>query len=119
MDFTNQANQLNTLIQNTINRNMNDLLSEFKKSMPSEVKQIQSEIYASYRVIAQEQIYTVFYSVYGNNFDKESLMNSISFYPMNNFRPDFTYNKKQFKFHLGTFDNIRKFNQNAINCIST
>ena len=102
---------------------MNKLSSEIKievekikynvtKEMSTKVVQINSELYGYFKTIVSNVIEKTFVEAYGDSFDLASLQSSIIYPSVNNFRPDFTYNKNKLKFYPKLNDRNGAFNKN-------
>ena len=77
------------------------------------IQSIKNEMLGSFQAICYEEFQKVFYKYYGNNYDINSLNNSLSFYIDDNLRPYLSYIKKDFTIAPHFIENKRTFNQNA------
>lgn len=105
--------QMQRQLQKLINKNIEELMKDIKKTLPSKARAIQGEIYSSYRVIVQNTVEEVFLRTYGDSFDLNSLRSSIIYSSQNDFRPDFSYNESKLVFYSTYMKNFRKFNLNG------
>ena len=112
MNYINTEKEIEISIKNSINKNIDELLKEIKKKMPNVLKQIQNEIYSVYRTVVENNVVNVFLEVYGEGVDLESLRSSLIYSGLNNFHPDFSYNKNLLKFNSDILSNMSKFNKN-------
>ena len=76
------------------------------------MKAIKSDIYGAYRTIILNSMQEVFTKAYGNNYDANSLVDSIDFVTGNDIRPDFFWHREKFSF-TPEINKDRDFNQNA------
>ena len=106
------ANNLSQAIQKSLDKELDEFIKQIKAKIPSKVQAIKSEIYSAYTTIVKNTYLNTFQGYYGNNFDINSLMDSLTFMSGKSITPDFSYNEKVFKFSDSVFDGI-KFNQNA------
>ena len=106
------ANNLSQAIQKSLDKELDEFIKQIKAKIPSKVQAIKSEIYSAYTTIVKNTYLNTFQGYYGNNFDINSLMDSLTFMSGKNITPDFSYNEKVFKFSDSVFDGT-KFNQNA------
>lgn len=113
MNYINTEKEIEISIKNSINKNIDELLKEIKKKMPNVLKQIQNEIYSVYRTVVENNVVDVFLEVYGEGVDLESLRSSLIYSSLNNFHPDFSYNKNLLKFNPDILSNMGKFNKNS------
>ena len=83
-----------------LDKEIEKIKKALQKEMPAKVSKIKGELYASYRNIASNTIKETFVSYYGNSIDLLSLENSVSYTSINDFRPDFFYNKNFLEFKI-------------------
>ena len=88
------------------------LTAQIKKQIPIKMKAIKSDIYGAYRTIILNSMQEVFTKAYGNNYDANSLVDSIDFVTGNDIRPDFFWHREKFSF-TSEINKDRDFNQNA------
>lgn len=88
------------------------LTAQIKKQIPIKMKAIKSDIYGAYRTIILNSMQEVFTKAYGNNYDANSLVDSIDFVTGNDIRPDFFWHREKFSF-TPEINKDRDFNQNA------
>jgi hypothetical protein len=55
----------------------------------------------------------VFTEYYGNNFETEALISSLSYFQGNNLRPDFSYDERKFRFNHGILEGVSQNNLNS------
>lgn len=106
-----------TLLQKSnaiIEKEMLSLKKEAAKQASTKILQIKPQILAEFKKIAYTQTQKVFLETYGENFDVGSLMESINIGLDNNLRPYLSYDKNSLIFNSQLKNNIRAFNQNAI-----
>ena len=103
------SKQLNSLLQKEID----GIVKDIKKQLPQKMKQIQGEIYASFRVIVENRVQETFLEYYGSGFDLASLKECIIYPTQNNFQPNFSYNKNKLVFYETMSEKNSPFNLNA------
>lgn len=79
---------------------------------------IRSEILLSFQTIAFAEVQKVFLETYGENYDVDSLNNSLQLGLGNDLRPIFLYNRQVFRFSKNLKSSQRKFNQNSVSYAS-
>ena len=105
--------KISNQITKILNKELQNIEKEIRKSLPQKLKQINGEIYASYRVIVQNTVEQVFIEYFGDSFDLMSLRDSIIYPSINNFQPNFSYNKNKIKFYNTMDERYSPFNLNA------
>lgn len=88
------------------------LTAQIQKQIPVKMKAIKSDIYGAYRTVILNSMQEVFTKAYGNNYDANSLVESIDFVTGNDIRPDFFWHREKFSFTPEINDG-KDFNQNA------
>ena len=107
------GNNFQQSISKALDQEFDKVLKELQAKIPSKIQAIKSEVYGSYVTVIQKVFIGVFDSYYGNNYDQQSLLDSLHFVSGKDIRPDFSYDERQFKFM--DMLNLRVFNQNASN----
>ena len=107
------GNNFQQSISKALDQEFDKVLKELQAKIPSKIQAIKSEVYGSYVTVIQKVFIGVFDSYYGNNYDQQSLLDSLHFVTGRDIRPDFSYDVRQFKFM--DMLNLGVFNQNANN----
>ena len=107
------GNNFQQSISKALDQEFDKVLKELQAKIPSKIQAIKSEVYGSYVTVIQKVFIGVFDSYYGNNYDQQSLLDSLHFVTGKDIRPDFSYDVRQFKFM--DMLNLGVFNQNASN----
>ena len=107
------GNNFQQSISKALDQEFDKVLKELQAKIPSKIQAIKSEVYGSYVTVIQKVFIGVFDSYYGNNYDQQSLLDSLHFVTGKDIRPDFSYDVRQFKFM--DMLNLGVFNQNANN----
>ena len=106
-------------LSNTVSKALEDVCKEIvkkiEKQMPQRMATIKNEVSFEYISLVKNVFESVFDNYYGDNYDKDSLMDSLFFIPSTkNLWPDLIYNKNKLKF-LKTIEKEKKaFNKNAV-----
>lgn len=113
MELFIQKKQIDQQLQNLLNKKMKDFENQIKKQLPSKISNIKSEIYGIYKNMVQNIVTQTFYEYYKNNVDMNSVLNSIGYVSINDFRPDFYYNINKVSFRESEQGRYIPFNDNA------
>lgn len=106
-------NNLSQGIQKALDKELEDFIKQIKNKLPSKLQAIKSEINSTFTMIVKNTYLNVFQGYYGNNFDENSLMESLVFmYGSNSMKPEFSYNENVFRFREDILSGGR-FNANA------
>lgn len=100
-------------LKQTIDKEVNKLVTEIKKQIPQKLQLIKQEIFGSFQVIVSAEVQKVFLETYGPNYDVNALNSSLNYFMGNDLRPDFSYDKNKFIFNSTLKNNEREFNQNV------
>lgn len=113
MELFIQEKQIDQQLQNLLNKKMKDFENQIKKQLPLKISNIKSEIYGIYKNMVQNIVTQTFYEYYKNNVDMNSVLNSIGYVSINDFRPDFYYNINKVLFRESEQGRYIPFNDNA------
>ena len=113
MELFIQEKQIDQQLQNLLNKKMKDFENQIKKQLPLKISNIKSEIYGIYKNMVQNIVTQTFYEYYKNNVDMNSVLNSIGYVSINDFRPDFYYNINKVSFRESEQGRYIPFNDNA------
>lgn len=102
----------NQKLQKDIEKEIEEILNAIIKQNKIKIREIKSEIYGLYVKIITESMVEQFNLYYGNNYSKNSLINSLSFHSGSGLLPNFNYDINKFKFYK-KINNKRKFNLNS------
>ena len=108
-----QEKALLNRIQNIVENKLKYIANQIVQNQQYKMQQIKMEINISFQNIINITFQRVFTETYGNNYDINSLYNSIFFNFGNDLRPNFSYNKNLFQFNTTLKKDERAFNQNA------
>ena len=86
-------------LKQTIDKEVNKLVTEIKKQIPQNLQLIKQEIFGSFQVIVSAEVQKVFLETYGPNYDVNALNSSLNYFMGNDLRPDFSYDKNKFIFN--------------------
>ena len=108
------SNQLTKSISRALDDELNKVIQEINKKVPQKLQTIKSEIYGAYRQVVQNSFQNTFDSYYGNNYDINSLIDSLHFVTGKDLRPDIQYDINKFMFNsdLAKIQG-KQFNQNT------
>ena len=108
------SNQLTKSISRALDDELNKVIQEINKKVPQKLQAIKSEIYGAYRQVVQNSFQNTFDSYYGNNYDINSLIDSLHFVTGKDLRPDIQYDINKFMFNsdLAKIQG-KQFNQNV------
>ena len=108
------SNQLAKSISRALDDELNKVIQEINKKVPQKLQAIKSEIYGAYRQVVQNSFQNTFDSYYGNNYDINSLIDSLHFVTGKDLRPDIQYDINKFMFNsdLAKIQG-KQFNQNT------
>ena len=104
---------LETQIEKILRKELEEITLKIQRDHADKIRSIKREIYGNFINIIQDSFQIKFYEFYGNNFDKQSLNNSLIFITGSGILPDFQYDTDQFKFTYGINQKARKFNLNT------
>lgn len=102
-----------SFLEKTLNEEIDKIAKEIAVKHASKMTSIKSELYGLFRSIIISSYKKRFNELYGNDYDEQSLENSLIFTSGKSLLPDFTYNAKTFKFNKSINNNLRKFNLNS------
>ena len=94
-----QEQNLSTQLNKMVQKKVEELVQQVKKQLPQKMRQIDHEIYGSFRVIVDNVVEQTFTEFYGDSYDPVSLKDSIIYPPVNGFKPELGFNKKLLKFY--------------------
>ena len=108
------SNQFTKSISRALDDELNKVIQEINKKVPQKLQAIKSEIYGAYRQVVQNSFQNTFDSYYGNNYDINSLIDSLHFVTGKDLRPDIQYDINKFIFNndLAKIQG-KQFNQNV------
>lgn len=106
-------NNFTNIVSKAFEDEVQKITIEIKKTMPQRMLIIKNEIANDFRRIVRSVFKSVFDNYYGEDYDYESLMNSLTFYSGSKLYPEFMYNVDHFRFLNKLERSKRKFNQNS------
>lgn len=105
--------QLEQAIKAKIEKEYKIVETKAKEKSVVNLQSIKADIYRAFIAVVNSTFIEVFTSYYGNNFDTESLISSLSYFQGNNLRPDFSYDERKFMFAQGILEGISQNNLNS------
>lgn len=106
-------NNFTNVVSKAFEAEAQKIVNEIKKTMPQRMMAIKSEIANDYRQIVKSVFKSVFDNYYGEDYDYDSLMSSLTFYSGSKLYPEFMYDIDHFRFLNKLEKSKRKFNQNS------
>ncbi len=107
--------ELSNTVSKAFENACNEIVKAIEKQLPQKTAAIKSEINFDYTVLVKKVFESVFDNYYGENYDKESLMDSLTFInTTKKIQPDLIYDKNKFKFLKPIEKEKRAFNKNAV-----
>ena len=106
-------NNFTNVVSKAFETEAQKIVNEIKKTMPQRMMAIKSEIANDYRQIVKSVFKSVFDNYYGEDYDYDSLMSSLTFYSGSKLYPEFMYDINHFRFLNKLEKSKRKFNQNS------
>ena len=107
--------ELSNTVSKAFENACNEIVKAIEKQLPQKTAAIKSEINFDYTVLVKKVFESVFDNYYGENYDKESLLDSLTFInTTKKIQPDLIYDKNKFKFLKPIEKEKRAFNKNAV-----
>ena len=103
-------NNFTNVVSKAFEAEAQKIVNEIKKTMPQRMMAIKSEIANDYRQIVKSVFKSVFDNYYGEDYDYDSLMSSLTFYSGSKLYPEFMYDIDHFRFLNKLEKSKRKFN---------
>ena len=89
---------LSKVFSKALNDQLEKMKQDIQKQMPQKMATIKNEMYGYYRNIIESTFKNVFDEYYGEYYDEESLVSSLTFINGKNIYPDVVYSTNKFKF---------------------
>lgn len=105
---------ISNAVLSAIKQEMKHLEDEIKKSMPNKMMAVRGEVTQEYIIIVKSVFKSVFDNYYKEDYDYDSLMDSLYFFSRAHLWPDLIYSTKKFRFLNSLEKRQAKFNQNRI-----
>lgn len=107
------AENFSNAVSKILEEEQKKIVKEIQKSLPQKMQTIKNEVSTEYIKTARSVFKSVFDNYYNEDYDRDSLMESLFFFSGNKLYPELTYDTKKFRFLSKLEKNNRKFNQNS------
>lgn len=107
------VSQLEQLIKSKIESEFKTVEVKAKEKSTVDMQAAKADIFGAFVSVVNSTFIEVFTEYYGNNFETEALISSLSYFQGNNLRPDFSYDERKFRFNHGILEGVSQNNLNS------